>query len=190
MPVSQPHPLFIVGVYLGISWLGVVIAKVINYERPRLSQNISCTVNWLILLLMLLGLPWLLFFKLIRQEHWVNQVLLYFQLRRLPVYPLESVQELFKTWGEQHHALADREASVRDGFQREVNEEVRWVRTRQVLTDYAHPKPWQVIDERTGVEYLGTQPKPWGGYAFSGQVCLVRTGPSDFGVYSEAYVMY
>lgn len=190
MPVSQPPPLFIVGVYLAFAWLGVVIAKVINYERPRLSQNISCTANWLILLLMLLGLPWLLFFKLIRQENWVNQLLLYLQLRRLPVYPLASVQELFKTWGEQHHALADQEASVRDGFQREVSEDVRWLRTRQVLADYAYAKPWRITDERTGVEYLGTSPQAWGGYAFSGKVCLVRTGPSDFGIYSESYALY
>src|SRR5689334_15851726 len=121
-------PLFVIGIYLAGTWMGVVIAKVFMYYRPPLSGNISRLFNWLILFVMLLGIPWLLLFRLLKQENWVNQLLLYFQIRRLTIYTPGTVQELFNTWQEQH-AFATRgaQAAPRDGFQRVTNEQVHWL---------------------------------------------------------------
>jgi|GEM_PF-2583966 len=183
------YPLLIIGLYLVTTWAGVVIAKVFMYHRPRLSANSSCFFNWLLLFLMFLGIPWLILFRLIGQDNWVNQLLLYFQLRRLTIYPPEAVQELFNTW-KQHHALAFPEVSIKDGFEREVTENMRWLSTRQVLLDYAYAKPVSSTHTRTGMEYLQTQHPDSNQPYFSGKVCLVRTNKGQFGVYSESYEMY
>ena len=184
-------PLLAIGIYLVVAWTGVVIAKVFMYYRPRLSENLSCFFNWLILFVMLLGIPWLLLFKLLKQENWVNQLLFYFQLRRLTIYTPQAVQELFKTWQE-HHALAAREAQTtsRDGFHRVTNEQVHWLSTRQVLLEYVAAKPFSFTDTRTGIEYLQIPHPDSSGYYFSGKICLVRTNQDEFGIYSESYAMY
>lgn len=184
------NPFVIIGAYLGVTGIGVVFAKVLTYHRPRLSQNASCLFNWLILILMVLGLPWLIFFKIIRQENWVNQLLLYFQLRRLPIQAPEAVQELFDLWTQQHR-LANQESpgSQRD-FHPVADEQVRWLKTRQILQSYAHTKPSLGTDPRLGVEYLQTPYPDSSAYYFIGKVCIVRTGQTEYGVYSEFYALH
>jgi hypothetical protein len=183
--------LMIIGTYLGLALIGVVSARVLSYHRPHLSGNASFLFNWLILFLMVLGIPWLILFKLIRQENWVNQLLLYFQLQRLPVYSPDTVQELFNRWTEQHR-LDNQEPpkAQRDGFHRVVAEDVRWLSTRQVLSGYAYAKPISATERQTGITYLQTNHLDTFSYAFSGRVCLVRTGQAAYGVYSESYEMY
>jgi hypothetical protein len=140
---------------------------------------------------MLLGIPWLLLFRLFKQENWVNQLLLYFQLRQLTIYTPQAVQELFNTWQE-HHALATRKVQTtpRDGFQRVTDEQVHWLSTRQVLLAYASAKPFRFTDTQTGIEYLQIPHPDSSSPYFSGKICLVRTNQAEFGVYSESYAMY
>jgi hypothetical protein len=182
------NPFLIIGAYLGITGIGVVLAKVLAYHRPPLSQNASCFFNWLILVLMVLGLPWLISFKLIRQENWVNQLLLYLQLQRLPMHAPEAVQELFDLWTQQHRL----ETQKRSGGQKDfhlADEQVRWLKTRQVLLDYAYAKPHLATDPRLGIEYLQTSYPDSAHYYFLGKVCLVRTGQAAYGIYAEFYAL-
>ena len=160
------------GAYLIGSFAASTLAEAIVYNR----WNRSYASNWLLLALHLVGLPWTIILRLIKQHDWVNKIFLYFQLSQLPIHRQALVQALFNEWREKHR----RSAAAPRG------ESIAWLNTRQVLAQYAFVKPSPDKDSQFNVDYvwLPQPPDLLDGWT-EGLIRLARIGKDEYGVYAE-----
>jgi hypothetical protein len=172
---------------LAASFIAAVASRAIGYNRWH---HFTGWMAWLMLLLAMAGLPWLVLFRLVKQDDWVNKVCLYLELARLPVQDRAALQALFEAWREKHGQV--RRLPTPRGFAADSAERIDWLSAAQVLARYAESKPYPHTDEPAGVSYLILNPPrdfPNGFYT-SGRICLARTGKAEYGVYSEYDVLY
>jgi len=161
----------LVAYFIG-SFAASTLAWAIVYHR----WNRSWAANWLLIALHLVGLPWTIMLKLIKQHDWVNKIFLHIQLSQLPIHRQDIVQALFNEWREKHRQSA---ASSR-------GESITWLNTWQVLAKYAYSKPYPHKDSQFNVEYVGLpQPPDFLDGWTDGLIRLARTGKDAYGVYAE-----